>query len=184
MRGCGHQRGRKTRQGRVNRYKPYRQDFLIWLYLCFLNTRTIAFPEYSSAMENHFNDFLLWPSGTTCNDLFCTLSSPCVRIPGFRVRTDNRREHHQDHLDENIIMTPHTIEHLPGGGSTDMQNASVRAETAAGLERKGNYGEAARWWRMAAEVTRNPRQQHWHESRASLCERWHSLNAKAAAGAA
>ncbi|WP_373226498.1 ANR family transcriptional regulator [Enterobacter cloacae complex sp. ESBL7] len=70
-------------------------------------------------------------------------------------------------------MTPHTIERLPGGGATDMQNASDRAETAAGLEREGNYGEAARWWRMAADVTRNPRQQHWHESRASLCERWH-----------
>ncbi|WP_449543455.1 ANR family transcriptional regulator [Enterobacter ludwigii] len=110
----------------------------------------------------HFHDTLLWPPGTTCNDLFCTSSSPGVRIP--RVRTDNRREHHQDHQDENIIMTPHTTECLADGGNPDMLNASERAETAAGLEREGNYGEAARWWRMAADITRNPRQQHWHES--------------------
>ncbi|KFD23031.1 MULTISPECIES: ANR family transcriptional regulator [Enterobacteriaceae] len=70
-------------------------------------------------------------------------------------------------------MTSHTTERQSDGGTPDMQNVSARAETAAGLEREGNYGEAARWWRMAAEVTRNPRQQHWHESRASLCERWH-----------
>lgn len=121
----------------------------------------------------HFHDTLLWPPGTTCNDLFCTSSSPGVRIPRVRVRTDNRREHHQDHQDENIIMTPHTTECLADGGNPDMLNASDRAETAAGLEREGNYGEAARWWRMAADITRNPRQQHWHESRASLCERRH-----------
>ncbi|HBC0587132.1 TPA: ANR family transcriptional regulator [Enterobacter cloacae] len=70
-------------------------------------------------------------------------------------------------------MTPHTTECLADGGNPDMLNASDRAETAAGLEREGNYGEAARWWRMAADITRNPRQQHWHESRASLCERRH-----------
>ncbi len=81
--------------------------------------------------------------------------------------------YHQDHLDENIIMTSHTTERQPDGGTPDMQNASARAKTAAGLEREGNYGEAARWWRMAADVARNPRQQHWHESRASLCERYH-----------
>ncbi|MGC6031456.1 ANR family transcriptional regulator [Enterobacter kobei] len=67
-------------------------------------------------------------------------------------------------------MTPHTTETPPDGGS---QHASGSAETAAGQEREGNYGEAARLWRMAADVTRNPRQQHWHESRASLCERLH-----------
>ncbi|MGC6031366.1 ANR family transcriptional regulator [Enterobacter kobei] len=86
-------------------------------------------------------------------------------------------------------MTPHTTEGLPDGGSPDMQNASARAETAAGLEREGKYGEAARWWRMAADVTLNPRQQHWHESGPACVNactrlRCHSLNAKAAAGAA
>lgn len=70
-------------------------------------------------------------------------------------------------------MTPHTTERLPDDTAPDMQNASARAEAAAGLEREGNYGEAARWWRMAADVARNPRQQHWYDSRASLCERYH-----------
>lgn len=70
-------------------------------------------------------------------------------------------------------MTPHTTEHLPDDGLPDMLNSSARAETAAKLEREGNYGEAARWWRMAAEVATSLRQQHWHESRASLCERYH-----------
>ena len=68
-------------------------------------------------------------------------------------------------------MTPHTPERLPDGGTPGILNASARAKTAAELEQKGNYGEAARWWRMAAEAARNPRQQHWQESRASLCER-------------
>ncbi|EHN8908272.1 ANR family transcriptional regulator [Enterobacter ludwigii] len=70
-------------------------------------------------------------------------------------------------------MTSHTTKCLPDGGTPDRQKVSARAETAAELEREGNYGEAARWWRMAADVTCNPRLQHWHESRASLCERWH-----------
>ena len=70
-------------------------------------------------------------------------------------------------------MTPRNTERLPDGGSPDMQNAAARAETAAVLERQGNYSEAARWWRMAADATRSQHQRHWYESRASLCERWH-----------
>ncbi|WP_332629618.1 ANR family transcriptional regulator [Citrobacter sp. ESBL3] len=70
-------------------------------------------------------------------------------------------------------MTPRNTERLPDGGSPDMQNAVARAETAAALERQGHYNEAARWWRMAADATRNPRQRHWYESRASRCEHWH-----------
>lgn len=81
--------------------------------------------------------------------------------------------YHQDHQDENIIMTSHTTERQPDGGPPDKQNASARAETAAGLERKRNYDEAARWWRMAADKARSPHQRHWCESRASLCERYH-----------
>ncbi|MGK2894505.1 ANR family transcriptional regulator [Klebsiella michiganensis] len=70
-------------------------------------------------------------------------------------------------------MRAHTSETQPGSGSPEMQNVSGRAETAAGLERKGNYEEAARWWRMAADAARSPHQLHWYESRASLCERYH-----------
>ncbi|WP_439413167.1 ANR family transcriptional regulator [Enterobacter ludwigii] len=70
-------------------------------------------------------------------------------------------------------MTPHTTEFQLDGGTPGILNGSARAKAAAELEQKGNYGEAARWWRMAAEAARNPRQQHWQESRASLCERRH-----------
>ncbi|MEH4989289.1 ANR family transcriptional regulator [Enterobacter ludwigii] len=67
-------------------------------------------------------------------------------------------------------MTQHTTETPPDG---DSQHASGSAETAASLERQGNYGEAARWWRTAADATRTPGQRHWYECRASLCERYH-----------
>ncbi|MGC6031324.1 ANR family transcriptional regulator [Enterobacter kobei] len=69
-------------------------------------------------------------------------------------------------------MTPHITETPPDGDSSVMQNISGRAETAAGLERQGNYAEAARWWRMAADTARTLPQRHWCESRASLCERY------------
>lgn len=75
-----------------------------------------------------------------------------------------------------MIMTPHTTEYLQDGGQSYMQNVFARAETAAVLERKGHYNDTARWWRMAADATHNPRQRLWHEARASLCERWHQAS--------
>jgi hypothetical protein len=70
-------------------------------------------------------------------------------------------------------MKPHSTEGLPDDSSAEMQNDAVRAETVAGLERKRNYDEAARWWRMAADTAHCPHQRNWYESRARLCERWH-----------
>lgn len=70
-------------------------------------------------------------------------------------------------------MKSHTGENLPGNGSYDKKDASGSAETAAVLERKGVFGEAARWWRLAADAARSQHQRHWCECRAGLCERYH-----------
>lgn len=70
-------------------------------------------------------------------------------------------------------MTLHATEAPQDGDSPDMKNAASRAETAADLERKGHYAGAARWWRMAADTASSPRQRHWCECRATLCERYH-----------
>lgn len=91
-------------------------------------------------------------------------------MPGQNMQGARFNGYHQD---ENIIMTPHTAERRLDGGTPGILNASARAKAAAELEQKSNYGEAVRWWRMAAEAARNPRQQHRQESRASLCEHCH-----------
>ncbi|MEH4990251.1 ANR family transcriptional regulator [Enterobacter asburiae] len=70
-------------------------------------------------------------------------------------------------------MTLRVTETPPEGSSPDMKNAYRCAETAAGLERKRNFAEAARWWLIAADAASSQYQRHWCECRASLCERHH-----------
>lgn len=72
-------------------------------------------------------------------------------------------------------MTPHITETPSDGDNSGKPGISGRAETTAGLERQGNYDEAARWWRMAADTARPLPQRHWCESRASLCERYRQV---------
>lgn len=52
-------------------------------------------------------------------------------------------------------MKPYTRENLPDSDSHNTKNVSCYAEIAAGLERNRNFGEAAWWWRIAADAARS-----------------------------